>query len=128
MQTLPQKTILIIEDDTGLRSILTEKFTAADFNVIQAENGKVGLEKFSGVPNVDAILLDLYMPIMDGHAFLDELRKLPKGAEIPVVVLSNMVDRDSVMGAFDKNITDYLLKASTELDVIVEKVKKAASK
>jgi CheY-like chemotaxis protein len=120
------KTILIIEDDANLRSILSEKFTSEGFTVIQAENGKIGLDKFSTSPDINVILLDLYMPIMDGHAFLDELRKLPKGQQMPVVVLSNMVDRDYVVGAFDKSITDYLLKSNTELDVIVERVKKAA--
>jgi CheY-like chemotaxis protein len=120
--------ILIIEDDVSLRSILAEKFTNEGFTVTQAENGKVGLDKFQNTPNINVILLDLYMPVMDGHAFLDELRKLPNGKEMPVIVLSNMVDRDYVVGAFDRSITDYLLKANTELDVIVERVKKAVGK
>lgn len=125
MSTPFQKTILIIDDDANLRGILTDKFSSLGFTVVEADNGKTGLEIFLNSA-IDVILLDLYMPIMDGHVFLENLRKTPKGKEMPVIVLSNMVDRDYVVEAFGKKITDYLLKANTELDVIVERVKKAA--
>ena len=125
MATNVNKTILILEDDASLRDILVEKFTSEGFSVISAPDGQVGLEKFSQNA-IDVVLLDLYMPVMDGHAFLTKLREDPKGASLPVVVLSNMVDHDYVVGAFDKRIVDYLLKTNTGLDIVVEKVKKAA--
>jgi CheY-like chemotaxis protein len=116
------KHILVVEDDKSLRDALVERFQSEGFNVQAAENGLVGLRKYQA-DHVDAILLDLYMPVMDGHAFLDKLRSLTGGDQVPVIILSNMVDHDYVVDAFDKGIVDYFLKANTNLDTVVQKIK-----
>lgn len=118
-----KKTVLIVEDDNSIREILVEKFESEGFTVLDGANGQEGLEKFNSA-KIDLILLDLYMPVMDGYTFLDKLRVLPTGKDMPVVVLSNLVDHDYVVSAFDKHVANYLLKTNTGLDGIVEKVKK----
>ena len=117
------KTILVIEDDKDARDILIKKLASENFKVVQAKNGEEGLHQFDA-EKPSLIVLDLYMPVMDGHVFLEKLRGHPQGAETPVIVLSNWVTHDFVINAFDKQLVDYLLKTDTALDVVVSKIKK----
>lgn len=118
--------VLIVEDEKNLVDVLTKKFEVEGMEVVSAENGKIAIEKFEArLP--DIVLLDLYMPVMDGHGFLKYIRGTEKGKNVPVLILSNMISRDFVMGAFDNKVIDYILKTSTTLDSVVDKVRKALS-
>jgi CheY-like chemotaxis protein len=124
MQTTGIKTVLIVDDDKDIRNILTEKLTTEGFNVVEAENGQVALEKYYQASKIDIILLDINMPVMDGHVFLKNLRLTPKGKNVPVLVLSNMAGHEDIVEAFDEHITDYLLKPNINLNAVVEKITK----
>ncbi len=124
MQATGVKTVLIVDDDKDIRSILTEKLTNAGFNTVEAENGQVALDKFYQQQKVDIILLDINMPVMDGHLFLKNLRLTPIGKKVPVLVLSNMAGHEDIVEAFDEHITDYLLKPNINLNSVVEKITK----
>lgn len=118
------KSILIVEDEDAAREILVKKLSAEGFAVFPASNGEEALSVIAEKA-VDLIILDLYMPVMDGQTFLRNLRKLPKGEQLPVIVLSNVVTPDNVVSAFDRNIVDYLLKTNVGLDALVSRVKTA---
>ncbi len=77
---------LIVEDDALQRDCLRQSMEHAGWTVYEASNGREGLQKLDHKPAV--ILLDLMMPGMDGFEFLEELRRLPNGRSIPVVVLT----------------------------------------
>jgi CheY-like chemotaxis protein len=118
--------VLVVEDDKAACDILAQRFTDEGFTVATAANGQEALGEFDKEsPNV--ILLDLYMPVMDGQAFLRELRKHPNGGKIPVIILSNWIRHDTVINAFDNNVVDYLLKTNVSLDSVVEKIIKASN-
>jgi DNA-binding response OmpR family regulator len=86
--TAPRTTVLIVDDDLDLQRLLTRFLTLEGFNTVVAGNGQAALAHLrSGAP-VDAILLDLRMPIMDGWAFRQEQRADARIADVPVVVLS----------------------------------------
>lgn len=123
MQSTGVKTVLIVDDDKNIRDILAEKLTTAGFNTIEAENGQVGLDKFHE-QKVDVILLDINMPVMDGHEFLKNLRMSQEGKKIPVLVLSNLAGHEDIVEAFDAHITDYLLKPNISLVSVVDKIQK----
>jgi two-component system, chemotaxis family, chemotaxis protein CheY len=85
-------TLLVVEDNPDLRSALVEVLTDEGYSVLSAENGEEALQVLSGV-TVEAILLDLEMPFMDGREFLRRRVKSPELSAIPVVVLSAWVER-----------------------------------
>ena len=87
--------VLVIEDDPNAREMFRRTVEEQGWNVIEAENGRVGLERIKeGLPGV--ILLDLMMPEMDGFTFIDELRRRPECRHIPVVVVTakDLTDED----------------------------------
>jgi signal transduction histidine kinase/CheY-like chemotaxis protein len=79
--------ILICDDDPGIRTIVSEHLTRQGYTVIEASSGDQALT-LAAEQQVEAILLDLYMPGLSGWETLQRLRNNPATANIPVVVLS----------------------------------------
>jgi signal transduction histidine kinase/CheY-like chemotaxis protein len=84
---LRHQTILVVDDDAHTRDLLRSMLTKDGWSVQAAENGRVALQKAAKV-RPGLVLLDLMMPELDGFAFLEEFRKLPSSADVPVVVLT----------------------------------------
>jgi CheY-like chemotaxis protein len=79
--------VLIVEDDAPTRQVMQRALASEGWRVIEAENGRVGLEKLrESTP--DVILLDLMMPEVDGFEFLTSLRETEAGLNVPVVVVT----------------------------------------
>ncbi len=114
--------ILIVEDDIDLLEVLKNKFTAEKFTVIQAADGKIGLEK-AFVNHPDLILLDIVMPVMDGLTMLHKLREDSWGKNVPVILLSNLSDEAKIAEAMKHGVYDYLVKADWNIDDVVKKVR-----
>ena len=87
--------ILLIEDDSFLVEMYTTKFELEGFEVVSAEDGKKGLDMVKK-EKPDIILLDILMPKMDGFAVLDALKKDTAMADIPVILLTNLGQKDDV--------------------------------
>lgn len=119
-----QKNILIMEDETDLREAMAEAIRDAGFSVTTAENGEVGL-KIALEQKPDLILLDIMMPIMDGHETLRKLRSDPWGKNVKVIILTAMDDVANVAEAHEGDIHDYIIKAHTSLDEILRQVRSA---
>jgi hypothetical protein len=79
--------VLVVEDDPATRSLLRRSLEGEGWAVVEAENGRVGLEALARTRPA-LILLDLMMPEMDGFQFVTELRRSEAGRAIPVVVLT----------------------------------------
>ncbi len=97
--------VLIVEDDLATRQLLSREVTRAGWRVSEAANGRIALEE-TARERPALVLLDLMMPEMDGFEFLDELRRRPSGAEIPVVVITAMnlteADRRRLNGGVER--------------------------
>ncbi|MHB8146109.1 MAG: PAS domain-containing hybrid sensor histidine kinase/response regulator [Vulcanimicrobiaceae bacterium] len=79
--------VLLVEDDATTRAMMRRMLEKYGWSVIEAQNGKVGLDRMSeAVP--DIILLDLTMPVMDGFEFAAELRRRDDWRAVPVIVLT----------------------------------------
>ena len=84
---LPGGVALVIDDDEGGRNLVRQMLEKEGWGVVEAENGRAGLERLAE-SRPDLILLDLMMPEMDGFAFTSELRDDPQWRDIPVLVLT----------------------------------------
>ena len=87
--SMSRKSVLIVDDDADIRDLLAEALVQEGFDVMTAANGLEGLRILRGLrapPSV--ILLDLMMPILDGYGFLDQFRRDPVLASIPLVVVT----------------------------------------
>ena len=80
-------TVMNVDDSMTMRKIVTLALKAQGHVVVEAEHGKQALEL---LPNqkIDAVILDINMPVMGGIEFLQELKKLPAYSKLPVVVLT----------------------------------------
>lgn len=119
-----EKKVLIIDDETDIREAMAEAIQQAGFSTQTAADGKVGLQQ-ALADHPDLILLDIVMPIMDGHEFLRKLRQDPWGKDARVVVLTSMDDVHNIGSAHTGVIADYIIKAHSSLDEIVAKVRLA---
>jgi len=118
--------ILIVEDDKLLRDLLTEKLERSRFKVIGAIDGKQALEKLDTVSPA-LIVLDLVLPGLDGFEILRHIKEDPATKVIPVLVLSNLGDKDDIRRAKDLGAEEYYIKAHYTLDDIVRRIEEMIS-
>jgi CheY-like chemotaxis protein len=117
------KKILIIEDEMSYVKLLRRQLTLGGFEVLEATNGKQGLE-MAKQHHPDLILLDIRMPMMSGIMVLDELRKDPFGKTVKVILLTNLEPDDKTVQEVVKNQPSfYLVKSDIELEDLMKKVK-----
>lgn len=115
----------IVEDEKDISEMYRRKFVDAGFDTIIAADGKVGLE-LAEQKKPDIILLDLMMPVMDGNTMLKLLRATEWGKNVPVFVLTNLGDEDTMKEMESLNIQGYMVKADFVPSQIVEEIKKFA--
>ncbi|KAF0192664.1 MAG: response regulator receiver [Gammaproteobacteria bacterium] len=114
-------TILVVDDAMimreGLRRVLA---TLGYTNVLQAENGREAMKILENPANqVRLMFLDIVMPIMDGKATLKKIRETDQ--KLPVVMLTSVADKDSIVECSKQGITSYVLKpinAETGPDIV----------
>lgn len=114
--------IAIIEDDQAISQMYRIKFESEGFTVETAENGKIGLELVENM-EPDIILLDLMMPEMGGDEMLAQLRKQPWGANIPVIILTNMGEQEVPDTVRQLGVKRFILKADMTPKQVVDLVK-----
>lgn len=115
--------MMIIEDDEVLLRALYLALHAGDYTITTASDGDTGLKMVERV-KPDIILLDLLLPKMNGFDFLRYIKANPALKNIPVVVLSNLGDQDSIAKAKGLGAVDYFVKSGTDLLDLKEKLAK----
>jgi len=117
------KKILIVEDETAYLNLLCNQLTAKGYTVIEAVNGKIGLEK-AKTEKPDLILLDVRMPVMDGMAMLDLLRKDATIKSTKVIMLTNLEPSVKIISAMVKDQpTYYFVKSDMQFGELLTKIK-----
>ena len=116
------KKILIIEDDPFLNEMYVTKFTQANFEVEVAIDGQEGLQKIEK-NKPDLILLDIVLPKMDGFEILTKMKANTELKDIPVILLTNLSQRDEVKRGLDLGANDYLIKAHFMPSEVIKKIK-----
>jgi CheY-like chemotaxis protein len=123
---MESKKILIIEDELNLRKGIANILDFEGYQVIDAENGREGLQKaLEYIP--DLILCDIMMPEMDGHQVLQELSKNERTKLIPFIFLTAMADKHDIRVGMESGADDYILKPFTR-DDLLNAVKKRLDK
>jgi len=103
-------TILCIEDESELRKDITEELEEAGYTVLQAVDGKEGLEMILA-HKPDLVLCDITMPKMNGLQLLKEVRQnFPLLAEMPIILLSALADRQRVVEGLNEGADAYFTK------------------
>lgn len=119
--------ILIVEDDKFLRELLVRKLESQGFIISTAVEGKEALSKVKEeLPQL--ILLDLILPGMDGFEVLEQIKKDSQINKIPVIILSNLGQREEVEKGLELGAADYLIKAHFTPNEIVDKVREVLGK
>ncbi len=118
-----QNHIVLVEDDTFLANIYKTKFEMEGFKVTVAEDGAAGVEEVKK-RKPDLVLLDILLPKMDGFQVLETLKKDPEVKSIPVILLTNLGQKDDVDKGLQMGAADYLIKAHFKPSETVDKVKK----
>lgn len=116
------KKILIVEDDKFLRELIVRKLTNEGYDVVEAVDGEQGLLKIKEA-KPDLVLLDLILPGIDGFEVLAQKKEDPFAVSIPVIVLSNLGQKEDVDKGLSLGATDYLIKAHFTPGEIIEKVR-----
>jgi CheY-like chemotaxis protein len=88
LETVAQSLILIVDDDPETRDALREVLEQSGFSVVEAADGREALAYLLGHAAPAVILLDLFMPTMDGWQFARQLRGDARISDIPVVVVT----------------------------------------
>jgi CRP/FNR family transcriptional regulator, cyclic AMP receptor protein len=121
------KKILLIEDNPDVRQNTAEILHLASFQVLQAENGKVGVE-LAKEHLPDLIICDIMMPELDGFGVLYMLGKDSKTASIPFIFLTAKTEKSDIRKGMTMGADDYLTKPFDEmelLDTIESRLKRA---
>jgi CheY-like chemotaxis protein len=118
---MSKKKILIVEDDNFVAEVYSTKLLEMGHEVLIAQNGEEGLSMIAS-SKPDLVLLDIIMPVMGGIEMLEELKKNEKWKEIPVILLTNVGEKESIQRVRDLGVNDYLIKSHFTPAEVIEKI------
>jgi adenylate cyclase len=119
--------ILVAEDDQLISGSLVSALKEHGFEVEAAMDGELAVAKAKEIMP-DLMLLDVMMPKLDGIGVLWELKANEATSKIPVIVLTNMADMNTISKILEAGGSDYLLKSDQSMDTIVAKVKEVLAR
>ena len=99
-------TVLVIEDEDNIRKIISDYFRVEGFKVIEAPNGKEGIERFEE-EKIALIILDIMMPELDGWTVC---RRIRKKSDVPIIILTARTEEDDELMGFELKADDYVKK------------------
>ena len=111
------KKILLIEDNADVRENTAEILELAKYNVVTAENGKVGVD-LAMKEKPDLIICDIMMPILDGYGVLHLLGKQAETATIPFIFLTAKSERTDIRKGMEMGADDYLTKPFDDIELL----------
>jgi two-component system chemotaxis response regulator CheY len=112
---------LVVEDSKTIRMILTEYLRKMDIQVVEATNGREGLERLKEMAPPDLVLVDWNMPVMSGIDFIRAVRELHIYDPLPLIMVTTNSESDYVGAAMDAGANEYIQKPCT-LDALREKI------
>ena len=115
--------ILVVEDESDIRQAVIRTLANSGWQVDEAENGRVALERLTE-ETAAVVILDLMMPEMDGFEFLHEMRKNPDWSDIPVLVLTARELTDEERAQLHGQVEKVIQKGSRGRDAILQEVRR----
>ncbi len=117
-------TVLIVEDDENILDIYATAFTDAGIKVLKAKNGLEGVD-LALEHHPDAILMDIMMPVMEGHKAVEKIRLDHWGKDAKIIFLTNMTDAENVFLAVEQGSEEYIIKSNTPVKEVVNQTRMA---
>lgn len=115
----PQFTILIAEDEKGIRMLIRDYLKKEGYNVLEACNGLEAVTLFNQNQGIDLVILDVMMPVLKGWEVCREIRQT---SDVPVLFLTALGDTQDELTGFSSGADDYILKPF-EYEVLMARVK-----
>ncbi|KKU14412.1 hypothetical protein A3A20_01355 [Candidatus Wolfebacteria bacterium RIFCSPLOWO2_01_FULL_45_19] len=116
------KTILLVEDDVFLSSLLKTRLQKENFTVIHAPDGEEAL-KFLRDQKPDLVLLDIILPKKSGFEVLEAIRSDPQLSQSQIVIISNLGQESDIQTGKELGAIEYFVKAKTSIDELVVRIK-----
>jgi DNA-binding response OmpR family regulator len=117
-----KKTILLVEDNQAIRELYAVALIQAGFNILMAENGEQGV-LLALKHHPDLILLDIDMPLLNGHETAQRIRLDSWGKDVRIVFLTNHSDAANVAHAIMQKPEDYIVKVNVPVKDIINQVR-----
>lgn len=116
--------VMVVEDDSFLRDLITRELSKRGFTIYEAVDGEKAVDYLDKI-NPDIVLLDIILPAIDGFEVLQKIRDHDNKEikEVPVLMLSNLGEKDDIKKAKELGVNDYLVKAHFTTKEITEKIK-----
>lgn len=121
-----KKKVMVVEDDEHISKVYEIKLAKEGLDVSVARDGEEAVVKITA-EKPDVILLDLMLPKKDGFGVLEDIKKIPELARIPVIVLSNLGQKTDQDRALAMGANEYLVKVDYPIQEIIDRVKKYLS-
>jgi len=102
--------VLIVDDDIRNIFSLTSVLESHDVEVLHAERGKDGILILEQTPDVDVALIDIMMPEMDGYETMQQIRKRPELADLPLIAVTAKAMKGDRQKCLDAGASDYIAK------------------
>lgn len=118
------KKVLLVEDDQTIRELYATAFINAGLDVSMAEDGAQGVAMALELKPA-VVLLDIDMPVMNGHEAAEKIRLDAWGKTVPIIFLTNHSDAANVAHAHMLKPDDYIVKANTPIKDVVNQVRLA---
>lgn len=113
--------VLVVDDECGDRFIIREALEQSGFDVVEAESGPEAMEAFDRLCP-DLVLLDVFMPGMDGFEVCHRLREQPEGRLVPIVIITGTEDFEAIRTAYEAGATDFITKPINWL-ILTERIR-----
>jgi len=101
--------LLIVDDISDNRTVLTRWFQRRGFDVVEAESGLAAIELLTGEP-FDLVLLDVMMPGIDGFETLKRIRQERSASALPVIMVTSKSESENIVDALERGANDYVTK------------------
>lgn len=125
--TTPRARIVLVEDDEFLSSMYETKLTKTGYESHIAHDGQEGWDLILA-EKPDLVLLDILLPKMSGFEVLEKMKADPELKKIPVILLTNLSQRNDVEKGLELGANDYLIKAHFTPNEVVMKIQKLIGK
>jgi CheY-like chemotaxis protein len=107
---LSGRTVLVVDDDVRNIFALTTFLERSDMKVVYAESGRDGIARLQDTPEIDAVLMDVMMPEMDGYETMRTIRALPRFGSLPIIAVTAKAMKGDREKCIEAGATDYIAK------------------